>query len=60
MISPIAYVKSSYAELAKVAWPPRITVIRHSLLVVVSIGIATILVGFLDTGLTYLVRFILE
>jgi len=60
MISPLAYLKSSYAELAKVTWPSRPTVIRHTLLVSISIGIATLLVGLIDSGLNYLVRLLLE
>jgi preprotein translocase SecE subunit len=60
MFNPLSYVKSSYAELTKVTWPSRATVLRHTLLVIIAIGVATLLVGLLDSGLTYLVRLLLE
>ena len=60
MFNPLSYVRSSYAELAKVTWPSRTTIVRHTLLVVVSIAFATLFVGLLDSGLTYLVRLIVE
>jgi len=60
MTNPISYVKSSYAELSKVTWPSRSTILRHTALVALSIAIATLLVGLLDSGLTALVRLILE
>ena len=59
-MNPISYVKSSYAELTKVTWPTRQTVVRHSILVIVSIALATVCVGLVDAGLTLLVRLILE
>jgi preprotein translocase SecE subunit len=60
MVSPWPYLKSAYLELTKVTWPPKRTIFRHTLLVIISIALATLFVGLIDGALTALVRILLE
>lgn len=52
ILSAISYVKSSFAELKKVTWPGRSVVIRHTIIVVIAVGIAAALVALVDAGLS--------
>lgn len=52
IVSAISYVKSSLAELKKVTWPGRSVVIRHTIIVVIAVGIAAALVALVDAGLS--------
>ena len=56
-ISPaFDYFQTSFGELKKVVWPTRKEIVRHTIVIVVSVLITIILVGLLDVGLTSLVR----
>jgi preprotein translocase SecE subunit len=56
----IDYVKSSLAELKEVTWPPRGTVIRHTIIVILAVGIAAGLVALVDAGLSALLELLLS
>lgn len=51
----VAFVGSLVDESRKVIWPKRETVIRHTLLVLLSVAVATVIFGSFDLGLQRLV-----
>lgn len=53
--SLITYFKSVTEEAKKVIWPTRELVLRHTLMVVVSVAIAVLIFGGIDFGLQKLV-----
>lgn len=59
-MNPLSYLRTSWTELTRVTWPSRPTIIRHTLLVALSIAFATLLVAIIDSGLAYLVRLLVE
>ncbi|HUD20509.1 MAG TPA: preprotein translocase subunit SecE [Candidatus Saccharimonadales bacterium] len=64
MANPVAYsakfVKSVVEEGSKVIWPDRPTVIRHTIMVIISVGIAMAIFASLDYGLQQLVLVVLN
>lgn len=54
------YLKSVYEENKKVVWPTRQTALRHTLMVLVSVGVAVLVFASLDyilkQGLLYLLN----
>jgi preprotein translocase subunit SecE len=54
----ISFLKESKSELLKVAWPSKKEVIRKTILVIVSIAIATAIIGGFDLLLIKLVQLI--
>lgn len=52
----VPYVNSVVDEGRKVIWPGRELVIRHTVMVIVSIAMAVIIFGSLDYGLSQLVK----
>lgn len=53
--SPLGYIRSVVEEGKKVVWPSRELVIRHSIMVVVTVAIAVVVVAGVDLGLQKLV-----
>ena len=47
----ISFIKESYQELKKVAWPKRAEVVKKTIIVVVSMIVIAAVVGALDYGL---------
>lgn len=45
------FIRESYQELKKVAWPKRSEVIRKAIIVVVSMIVVAAIIGLLDYGL---------
>jgi preprotein translocase subunit SecE len=54
------YFAGVWIELKKVNWPTKQEVINHTLIVIVSATVATLITAALDLGLTSLVQFIVE
>lgn len=54
------YLKGAWSELKKVSWPSRKDVINHTVIVAISVIVATAIVAALDFGLSYLVQYIVE
>lgn len=54
-LNPTNYLRSVIEEGKKVIWPSRETIIRHSLMVVATVVVATLIVAGLDFGLQKLV-----
>lgn len=55
------YMRSSIAELKKVDWPTRREVFQYTLIILVSVIIATLIVAVIDYGLGLLVdRFLIN
>ena len=46
----------SWVELQKVVWPSRKTVISHTVIVIVSIGVAMAIIALIDLGLSALIQ----
>lgn len=46
----INYFKESFDELKKVQWPSRETTMAHSLIVMISVLIGTVVFGLIDYG----------
>lgn len=59
-MSVITYLKESRDELKKVRWPSRATTTQLSLIVILSVTVATALFGVIDYGLSELFRILLE
>ncbi len=53
------YFVTAYLELQKVVWPSRNEVIRHTIIIAVSVVLASALLGLMDYGLTSLLRIII-
>jgi preprotein translocase SecE subunit len=51
----LPFFNSVVEESRKVVWPDRPTVIRHTLMVIISVGIAMVIFASLDFGLQKLV-----
>ena len=56
----IRYFQSSFSELKKVTWPTKKEIINLTLMVVISIGIATLLVMGVDYILTKLINLAIQ
>jgi len=56
----IRYFRESWLELGKVKWPTRKDTINNTLIVIVSVSIATAITAALDYGLSTLVRYLVE
>ncbi|MEI6498593.1 MAG: preprotein translocase subunit SecE [bacterium] len=54
------YLAGVWLELKKVNWPTRKEVINHTIIVIVSAALATMIAALLDYGLTRLIEFIVE
>ena len=48
----------AYQELRKVIWPSREVVLRHTLIVIISVGITMLILSIIDIGLTKLIELI--
>lgn len=53
----VNYFRGSFDELKKVHWPNRKTVQQYSVIVILSIAIATLIFGLLDYGLQELLNY---
>jgi len=60
MASPIIFVRSVVEETKKVVWPNRETVIRHTVLVVLTVAVAVLIFAGVDFLLQKLVIFALQ
>ncbi len=49
----------SYQELRKVIWPSRNVVIRHTVVVIVVVGVTMLILSLVDIGLTKLIEIII-
>jgi preprotein translocase SecE subunit len=56
----INYLVGSWSEIKKVSWPKREEVINHTLIVMISCGIAIAITSAIDYGLTYVVQYIVQ
>ena len=54
-----AFIRESFTELKKVAWPKRMEVINMTILVVVSIVLIAAIAGALDYGLYSGVKYLI-
>ncbi len=54
------YFSGVWLELKKVSWPTKKEVINHTIIVIVSAALATLIAAALDLGLTRLIEFIVE
>lgn len=55
------YIRSSLAELKKVDWPSRREVVSYTVIILISVIIATLVVALIDYGLSLVVdRFLLK
>lgn len=54
-LAPIAFFRTAIEEGRKVIWPSRPVVIRHTVMVVISVAIATLIFASVDYGLQKLV-----
>ncbi|QQG50013.1 MAG: preprotein translocase subunit SecE [Candidatus Berkelbacteria bacterium] len=59
-IAAFGYLKSTVEEGRKVVWPTRETVVRHTIMVVVSVAVAVLIFASLDYGLKKLVILAIE
>lgn len=53
--APVAFARTAVEEAKKVVWPTRETVIRHMIMVVVSVALAALFFAGVDYGLQKLV-----
>ncbi len=53
--APFSFVKTAIEESRKVIWPNRQLVIRHTIMVVISVAISAVLFAGIDYGLQKLV-----
>lgn len=58
--APISFVRTAVEEGKKVVWPSRQTVIRHTVMVVISVTIAALFFAGIDYGLQKLVIFSIQ
>jgi preprotein translocase subunit SecE len=56
----IRYFIESWQELKKVTWPTRKEIINHTMIVIVSVVVATSLTAAVDYGLSSLVQYVVE
>jgi len=56
----ITYFKGVWSELKKVTWPTRTDVIAHTIIVIVSAGVAISVTFGIDAGLYKLVQIIIQ
>jgi preprotein translocase subunit SecE len=54
----IDYFKGVWSELKKVSWPSSKEVITHTIIVIVSAGVAIAITAVLDLGLSKLVEYL--
>ncbi len=54
-IAPIQFVRTAIEEGRKVVWPTRQLVLRHTVMVIVSVAIAAVIFAGIDYGLQKLV-----
>ncbi|HLC44048.1 MAG TPA: preprotein translocase subunit SecE [Patescibacteria group bacterium] len=54
------YFRGVVSELKKVTWPTRQQVINHTIIVLVSSIIAIAITLLIDSGLTYLVQYLVQ
>lgn len=52
----IGFFKESYEELRKVVWPTREMIVRHTIIVILSITISMLIIAAIDYGLTSLIE----
>ncbi len=53
--APISFVRTAVEEGRKVIWPTRELVMRHTVMVIVSVAVATLIFAGVDYGLQKLV-----
>jgi len=56
----ISYFKGVLEETKKVSWPERKDVINHTIIVLVSAGVAVAVTASVDFGLSRLIQFIIQ
>lgn len=56
LISIIDYFRQSISELQKVVWPTRSEVVRHTLIILISVVVAMIVVAAIDYGFDLIVN----
>lgn len=54
------YLLSTYGEVRKVVWPSRARTYNDTVIVIVSVIIATIVFGLIDLGLSSILTFLIE
>ncbi len=54
------FIKEAYGEFVKVAWPKRSNVVKMTILVVLSIIIASVIFGAFDYGISKLIKYLIE
>jgi preprotein translocase subunit SecE len=61
MITKITdYFKGVWSELQKVTWPTKKEVLNHTIIVLVSAGIAIAITASIDFGLTKLIEYLVQ
>jgi preprotein translocase subunit SecE len=56
----ISFFKESYQELLKVSWPSKITIVKHTLIVVFSVAVVMLVLTLLDYGLSAGIKLLIE
>jgi len=56
----ISYFAGVWSELKKVSWPTRNEVINHTVVVVVSAAVATMVTAAMDFGLSRLIEILVQ
>ena len=54
------YFQGVWSELKKVSWPTRNEVINHTIIVIVSAAIATLITAALDYSLSQLIQYLVQ
>lgn len=56
LVSFFSYIRESIGELNHVTWPTRREVIQHTVIILVSVSVATMIIASVDFGLNLLVN----
>lgn len=59
-LAPVSFIRTAVEEGRKVIWPSRELVVRHTIMVIVSVAIATLLFAGVDYGLQKLVIYSIQ
>lgn len=54
----IKYFVGAWSEIVKVKWPTKAMVFNHTVVVIISSGIAILITAGIDYGLTYVVQYL--
>jgi len=51
-----SYIRDSIGELSHVTWPTRREVMQHTIIIISSVAIATVIIAAIDFGLNFLIK----